>query len=1328
MRNSWDPWPEVAGGEPVAYLHASLLGMERCKRQEAVRALSPSIRSALQAYALNVQAQLELAGQRRERQQPAQPLQPDQAELPSDAEEETASRLTVLRRKREILMRQNQAGGKSGGADGPQAALPPGVRPLAANRRSLGHLERLKRTDDGEETDSSHAVSEPDSTELKRLQYKLLHQKRELLELKCARMTLLAAQRELPERIAQLQGKLTELVRDQGTLSDEMHAMDAGMSAVDFDGADEGGDFEVGTLASSSSTSSSRSRARVSSRQAMESRVALDRALSRLNFRQHALEHDSDLDSDIVPHTSIPSSCSASSTEDDIQDARADYDYAEPSAAFPPAPSLRWGGRRFWTVRAPSPRSETASGPRYEDEGATLPSGEEDASAFEDLRVDAAPLPVDFAAGSCSSTPSSPSSSPKHQVVFRPRNVKPLGRLQLAGFDNNSKPVPHARLSFELPDIMFQRRALDESGVDGELVRHWLRGRISGPLCLAKMLEGMQSCRWSSDKCRRDLSTLEDLYAGGLSKGYGGLLGVMVGGVARALAADASVCFGGALTHDGGPHAAVEQACKSMREMAGVPDTRGSKADVFDGLNDQQVNLSFRRRCLENHPNRQGGCLHWYMRAHFDHEVLRQWMLLGLEQNMGMVESKVPTACLSDGDLLREMNKTEPQVLGDSQSASEGQCRRWNDSISSQILHLCWQKEMLEAELGQLRSHGFYDILGVSPEATDAELARAYKLQALRLHPDRSGGSSEAFQVLQAAYEHLLEMRGGSAVTRSRCNTPGQRKRDEGPIVVATGPDHTECGTAASPHQSVDATRKHAQHQENVQGNPLEQDESVLERSGEEPKLASTTASAHSLADDDACGLDGARRAEGGNSEDVQSPERFPERVEEEDQDFVASQGSDPSAGQTRSPRSDDAADTQDCESRAGAEECFVGGSEALGKVIESIPCEAMSRQAELALDGARMCSKIALLCEEAAKVGHTCWPQLKMLARQCFDIAGHVSDVTLTMGARASAVPGELIPVIDTSSAAGSLPRRQGRKVVAAVKSLIEATEQVSDMGSVAMKHASKLAEGVERMREAFDGVSDGGGVSTSACDATASLVMTLSRLVADTAGCVSSAALAAGDAQQTARNYVEVLGEAEVWAKQEEEKEREEPTQKEGADDASDDDSEAEPSPCDKRLKRHRLLRQLNGEVIALQKELRKMVVASPSLIEAVSGPQKREIFGLVAELIEGARANVAETRCWQRPTGHDGSAIGTEGALEFVYAAAAWDTLAVPSLDARLLRLASLIDCDLLWSMLHERLLAHTLASAEADGASAVCRERLAVEFRELNFAFRAGLAGG
>jgi DnaJ homolog subfamily A member 2 len=51
----------------------------------------------------------------------------------------------------------------------------------------------------------------------------------------------------------------------------------------------------------------------------------------------------------------------------------------------------------------------------------------------------------------------------------------------------------------------------------------------------------------------------------------------------------------------------------------------------------------------------------------------------------------------------------------------------------------------------------FYEILGVSKDATSDEMRKAYRRLAAKHHPDKEGGSQEKFQELQAAYEVLSD-------------------------------------------------------------------------------------------------------------------------------------------------------------------------------------------------------------------------------------------------------------------------------------------------------------------------------------------------------------------------------------------------------------------------------------------------------------------------------------------------------------------------------------------------------------------------------------------
>ena len=82
--------------------------------------------------------------------------------------------------------------------------------------------------------------------------------------------------------------------------------------------------------------------------------------------------------------------------------------------------------------------------------------------------------------------------------------------------------------------------------------------------------------------------------------------------------------------------------------------------------------------------------------------------------------------------------------------------------LESSTFKASWKKSRRSTEdagapeVGSLGSD-LYAVLGVSADATDQQLKRAYRLMSLKYHPDKQGGSTRDFQRIATAYETLSD-------------------------------------------------------------------------------------------------------------------------------------------------------------------------------------------------------------------------------------------------------------------------------------------------------------------------------------------------------------------------------------------------------------------------------------------------------------------------------------------------------------------------------------------------------------------------------------------
>lgn len=328
-----------------------------------------------------------------------------------------------------------------------------------------------------------------------------------------------------------------------------------------------------------------------------------------------------------------------------------------------------------------------------------------------------------------------------------------LGALQCNGNGGAATCPPVQPLNDAwLPPNKSAGGTLERSELGSEItteVRRWLRGRTSGLQCSHVVM----------DKALTVLSNFK-LSSGCELEVLGGPLGAIIGGYN-----EEDWLYQEIFSKDPG------QALEEAFQLLGFPSDIGD----WSGYMVEEISLAYRRQCLRGHPSR-GGSARNYLKLQVAMELIRAFdQELALEADaspeaepeaawspMTRRKRKVHGFVLDDLALVRELELSQTEAAMEADTLPAERLEELNRALDEYILRqMCFKSEIV-AEIARLHENSAYSILGVSPEASDAEIKKAYRLVAMQCHPDKGGDKAE-FQELHEAYEKIMEQRRSSA-------------------------------------------------------------------------------------------------------------------------------------------------------------------------------------------------------------------------------------------------------------------------------------------------------------------------------------------------------------------------------------------------------------------------------------------------------------------------------------------------------------------------------------------------------------------------------------
>ena len=796
------------------------------------------------------------------------------------------------------------------------------------------------------------------------------------------------------------------------------------------------------------------------------------------------------------------------------------------------------------------------------------------------------------------------------------RNCAALGRLQLGGRRVYTAAAPDAAAA---PPPLGGRAAagggdaastLQRSGLPAELVERWRTGRLTPALALREILDAVAAAGVSTSNEHRELSSMSQLWASS-PEAIGGTLGGLAGGMpATGERADVEPLL---LLLGRPPEGVTVDALRLFtRELLGAEsdavadggggrvERRALEADLAK-LSADELNLAFRRACLQQHPQRADGSLAGLLRVHLAFELVRAvWLRAAAAGGGGGAPAEAAAAAraAADGAVLRELRAGEAALREEAEGMEASELDALNEGMQAKALRLCKLRDLLEAQLEALQAVGSYAVLGVEPSCSDRELQAAYREMARRLHPDR-GGDKERFQQLQAAYQQVLLARkagAGAGGARKAADAGGKGAKRKAPSPTAAAEGEGEGAEAEGEEEAAaDGGAEAASETTAAEEEPKEEDAAAEEQAEEEaPAEAQEEGEAEAEAAADGDG--DADAAAGG-----EAAAEFPE--------FGSAAAAAAAAEAAATMAAEDMLD--------------VDG-------VGSLSAEEMCRLAEQAAEAARACAASARIAKRVSSLGAQGWEVLCECAQCVLRSARSAAAGVARVGAAAVDAPRTVSETVD-GAAGRKLSKRAEREVRALLDGMMVAMRQgrcAMLSSAVCSSKASEAAELVLSLaRLPYSGSALGSAVGGAQLG---SLMRRVAEVLADIRAAVGEAA---EHAMSTAVAVAEMKRKGELVKELSATAEEHEPAadgdgdggaaKEDGGGEAAAEEEGGASAAVKRRLENARWLAKLSVELCASQEELKRLVGGAPQLIPAVSVAAKEEVFDLLGECLAAAEA---------------------------------------------------------------------------------------------------------